>query len=343
MKLRTKPNTSRHQTGFTLVELMVSITIGLFLLAAMGGIYFSSSRIFSATGATTAMDENARAIFDLIGVNVRQAGFNGCANFSGTTVGDIRGVVNGWNNDIANPVQGLTLTASDSRFPGSLPGTDVLMLVGVDSQRDVSVISDDGTTIVTGAHDFQPREVLLASGCQLNGFFVMSSGTTTTIVHGSADNCEVDIGTNCTGVIGPLSAVPIPDTLPPGALIMPVVANAYFIADSGASGKGRSLWSCTTPTDCREMANGVENLKLSFALDTTGNGSIDRYVSADTPIDWSQVRAVKLNLLLATLPDSGASSTGSNEYTFNGETVTPDDRRIYREYTTVFSLRNKTL
>jgi type IV pilus assembly protein PilW len=380
-----KPVTLQRQAGFTLIELMVSITIGLFLLTVVGGIYFSSSRVFSATSATTVMDENARAIFDLIGVNVRQAGFKGCADFSGTIAGDIRRRPSSgweWYDDIANPVRGFTLTGSDSRFPGSLPDskmlTDVLMLVGIGSQEEASVVSDNRAptapdapdasivgTITTGKHNFRPGQVLLASSCQLNGFFVMGNGSTdATITYAPEDNCDTNIGTNCAladdcdpssgancaGVIGPRSEIPIPHALSPGALIMPVVANAYYIADSGTPGKGRSLWNCTTENqpprfvDCQEVVNGVENLRVSFALDTTGSGSINRYVSADTPdIDWSQVRAVKLNLLLATLPDSGTSSTGSNEYTFNGKKETPNDRRIYREYTTVFSIRNKTL
>ncbi|MCL2308101.1 MAG: PilW family protein [Proteobacteria bacterium] len=351
MKRNAKPTALQHQIGITLVELMVAITVGLFLLAVIGGISLSSSRVFTGTSAATAMDENARAIFDLIGVSVRQTGFNGCADFSGTITGDTRALgVTQWFDDTANSVQGLSLTASDSRFVGSLPDTDVLILVGVDSQREASVVSDMGGVITTGAHDFQPGEVLLASSCQLNSVFIMTGGTGNTILHGSAKNCDADIGTNCAGVMGSPSVMPIPYALDPGALVMPVVANAYYIADSGNAAKGRSLWNCTTENQiwpnvvCNEMVNGVENLRLSFGLDTTGSGSIDSYVPAGDPaLNGSQIKSVKVNLLLATLPDSGASSTGSNQYTFNGETVTPGDRRIYREYTTVFSLRNKTL
>jgi len=387
----------RCHAGFTLVELMVAVAIGLFLLTIIVGIYVTGVRNFTSTNAVTGLDENARAIFDLIGTNVRQSGFNGCGRLTdgGIINGDTRTTIlvrdptninanpvnpTLWWTDTTAPVQGATLASADSRFPNSHPAnllpagskTDVLMLVGVDSQNVASVVANPANpNITTGAHKFTPGQMLLASSCQLNSFFVASAGTGgSQITHTMADNCDTNLAGACaTG--GP--AVAVNAVLPDGALILPVVATAYYVAPSSTAGKGNSLWSCTIsaaappPLACTsgnaatELVNGVENMALSFGLDTSTDslmgaadptrslglvnpiGSADTWANPDNVTNWSRVVAVRVTLLLATMPDVNSVTTGNNAYTFNGSaSVTPTDRRVYRQYTATFSVRNRT-
>jgi len=327
-----------RQAGLTLIELMISVAIGLFILAIIGGIYISSLRSFSTTNAMTGMDENARAVFNIIGNSARHAGFNGCGRIPGILQGDTRGggVGNWWQNT-NEPVRGVA-DGSTTSLAGAIAGTGALMLVGVDPAQEASVISDDGATIKTGSHNFISGQALLATNCKLNSFFINTSGPGNVITHAASANCSAQLATNCARG-GAWVATPY--VLSPGSLIMPVVANAYYIANSGTPGKGRSLWTCTTGANCIELANGVENMALWFGVDTTASGSINNWVQPGSVADWTQVVAVRMHLLLATQPDSGAPTTGSNQYTFNGATVTPADNRVYREYTTVFSVRNR--
>jgi len=345
----------RRQAGFSLIELMIAVAVGLFMLAIIGGIYISTTRSFAATTAVTGMDENARVLFDMIGGSVRQSAFNGCGRISSVINGDTReipvtgGIPDNWWQNTVQPVQGVTLTSADGRFPNSHPAnlipassnTDVLMLVGVDSQNAATVAADDGATITTGVGSpaFQPNQTLLATSCQVNSFFVATGGTGgNNITHDASANCNASLGSAC-AIVSVTAAAGNP-TLPIGSLILPVVANAYYVAPSQTLGKGNSLWSCTDGSTCNELSNGVENMTVFFGLDTTSRGSVDSWVPPGSVADWSQVKAIQVHLLLATMPDASAVSAGGNTYTFNGATYTPTDRRVYREYTAVFSIRN---
>lgn len=351
----------RQAAGFTLIELMVSVAIGLFLIAGVGSVYVASRRVFSSTGATTGMDDNARTAFEWIGASARQAGYQGCNRLSGTVNGDVRGSVNtaNWWQNFANPVQGYTIGSGDPGFNNGSGGsainaTDALVLIGADTTGQAMVQNDDETDnpaviTTTTAHGFQAGQILLATDCQTNSYFVASTAAGTTITHAAGANCSQNLSSSCSGVTSaPAAGTNV--TIAPGGLILPIVATAYFIAPSATgTTKGNSLWALTSTTSgtptAVELVNGVQNMKIDYGIDTNDDGSIDGYT--DTVTNWSQVAAIQVHLLLATLPDSGAVSSGSNTYTFDGSTVNPKaadptDNRIYREYTSVFSLRNKS-
>lgn len=65
---------SRSQSGLTLLELMVSMSIGLVLLAGMGAVYLSSKQTYRLQQDNARLQESGRYALDLIGRSLRQAG-----------------------------------------------------------------------------------------------------------------------------------------------------------------------------------------------------------------------------------------------------------------------------
>ena len=359
MRHAIAPRHRRAQRGFTLVELMVSAVIGLFIVAAVGGIYISSKRTFWSTNAIASMDDTARAVFDLMGTSIRQADFTGCQRLGGTINGDTRAIAGTqWWNDLATPVRAYVAPDPALSFTAPAPtpvaGTQVLTLIGADPAREASVVADDPATgvITTGVHGFSNGQTLLATSCMLNSFFIMTGGAGgNTIAHALPGNCDIALDFTCGS-----GAAPNSQKLTLGASILPVVATAWYVAPSGnVAGKGRSLWQASTNSPAQpasaELVNGVENLAFDLGVDTAGNGSVNRWLPPGSVTDWSQVLAVRVHLLLSTLPDSATSAVGANtSITFpaNSTTVltastTPaiDPRRVYREYSAVFAIRNR--
>lgn len=69
--------TSRHsQRGYTLVELMVSMAIGLVILAALGVVYIGTTRTTKQAGIVSHMSEDAAVAFKYIGGYLRMAGYS---------------------------------------------------------------------------------------------------------------------------------------------------------------------------------------------------------------------------------------------------------------------------
>ena len=76
----------RNFTGFTLVELMVSMSIGLAILAAVTTTFMSQTRIYNSQEQINEMQQNARGVLDILSRELKMAGYkpNG-GGFNGVT------------------------------------------------------------------------------------------------------------------------------------------------------------------------------------------------------------------------------------------------------------------
>jgi type IV pilus assembly protein PilW len=68
----------KKQNGMTLIELLVAMTIGLFMLIALALVYSSSKTGFSYTNNTVRMSEDASFALEMMSRDIRMAGFAGC-------------------------------------------------------------------------------------------------------------------------------------------------------------------------------------------------------------------------------------------------------------------------
>lgn len=69
--------------GFSLVELMIAMTLGLFLIAGVGTVYMSSKKTYKLQGQTAELDENARAAMRALKQHIAHAGY---ASSSGVVI-----------------------------------------------------------------------------------------------------------------------------------------------------------------------------------------------------------------------------------------------------------------
>lgn len=67
-----------HQNGLTLVELLVSMTISMFMLIAISLVYISAKTGFAYSNNTVRMSEDASFALEMMGRDIRMAGYAGC-------------------------------------------------------------------------------------------------------------------------------------------------------------------------------------------------------------------------------------------------------------------------
>jgi type IV pilus assembly protein PilW len=70
-KLKTK-----DENGFTLIELMVTLGIGMVVLAAVTTTFMSQTKAYNAQEQINEMEQNARGALDIITREVKMAGYN---------------------------------------------------------------------------------------------------------------------------------------------------------------------------------------------------------------------------------------------------------------------------
>lgn len=336
------PQGLRHQCGTTLVEWMVSITIGLILLAGLTTLIAQQSSTQAELEKSSRQIENGRYAMQLLNEDIQMAGYYGEFSNAGsltvpTALPDPCAVtVSAIEPAMAFPVQGYdALTTGLStciNAANHVDGTDILVVRRVDP---------DPVAIAAAAADGQ---VYLQSGLTSSGlefFKKMGVGSDTSVfdlykkdkttqaplrkflVHiYFISPCNVPVGTNCTGAAD--GGRPIP------------TLKVVELSHSGAS-----TTMTTTP-----LVEGIENMQIDYGFDTTGDGTPDSYAKDAAPeadwatnptavAHWGNVMALRLNLLARSNESSaGYLDTKTYNLGLSGTTTATNDpfkRRVFSQ------------
>lgn len=89
-----RPRAARPMQGFSLVELMIAVVLGMIVIAGVIQVFVGSARSNTELLRMTRLEEELSAIMTLMSADIRRAGFNTAANNPGN-------VGAGWVNDMA--------------------------------------------------------------------------------------------------------------------------------------------------------------------------------------------------------------------------------------------------
>lgn len=355
---------ARRQPGFSLVELMVALAVGLALVLVVGYAYLGSKQTFRVQDALSRMQENARFVFETMGFDIRMAGFGGCP--AQTSVNVLNNSTD-WDKDLLNnPLVGYE--GGVSTFPSDVTGNilrgDALTILRA-SETEYIVNNHNPPAAqfdLTGTHDIKPGEILVVTDCTHQAIFQMTGPTNNNnnaqnIVHnngvGSPGNCTKGLGSPlvCT-------STGTAYTFAPGSRIMRLSGVNYHIR-ANASGEpalvrlrlaANSSGNAIRVPD--ELAEGIQDMQITYGVDTsaTADGVVDTYLRADEIAGigvgatlsekWQRVLSVRVALLMVS-PGSDAYTAEPQTYTFNGTTTTPTDRRLRKIFNTTIAVRNR--
>lgn len=251
----------RHQTGLTLVELMVALAIGSFLMIGALQVYIQSRQAFVVNESIARVQETAQFAMDTIESDLRMAsnwGRNsrglavegrsviGDADPTGLEPPDACGV--DWVLDLALPIDG-TDNYGLSCAPTTAAGP---------AQPNSDVITVRRTSVAPVA--------LEAGRIQLQTTRIQGELFKDGVVPGSfspADSATHNLRVNSYYVAQESELIPGVPTLRRKTLT--VRSGEPFIADE-------------------EVAPGVENIQIQIGVDVDGDNTIDRYVNPGDPI-----------------------------------------------------------
>lgn len=342
-KLLTKTFATK-QLGVSLVELMVAIALGLFLVAGLGQLFVKNKQTFTATDGIARMQENARYALYILNTDLRMAGYEGCRTMLRLTptilvtappasmllnptnmIGGYLGTTGGWN-------PALPTWLTNNGTIAFAPQTDVIFsrkasATAANVTTNMTTSSDNIT--VTNTVNFQPNDLLFISDCQSADVFQATNGTTATnITHSTTSNTTSNF-----------SKLYLTD-----AQVSRYELNAYYIKNTGrVNSKGLpilALFRQSSNGAEEELVEGVENMKVTYGIDTNADGAADQFLTADAVNlnnYWGQVVSLKVNILVNTIEQVAQTP---QPYVFNGATITPTDRLIHKEWSTYINLRD---
>ena len=351
----------RFQSGFSLIEIMVALTLSLFLIVGMIQLLIGNKQSYRVHDAQSRIQENGRFALEIFNHDMRMADFTGCP--SGKEIDNVlNNPTDWWKNLGSSSVIGYDGTQA---FPGKafgtgsgdrINGTDAIVIIkGSDSNYSiVSHNKNSAEFTLNGLPKIKNGSIMM--GCNPSDYYTQISvfqvknasvnGATTIVSHGVG---VVSPG-NTTATLGQIYGT--------NSIMIDFVPVAYYIGVS-TSGSSRSLYQMRlTVTDAgvasmeaSELVEGVENMQIFYGQYSGTDKIIDPpYRDASDVSKWSSVLSVRVNFLMTSLEDklstslqtvtfpadTGDANTGGNVYT-----PVSTDRRLRQTFSTTVGIRNR--
>lgn len=267
--MHTRAHSLRHETGLTLVELMVALAIGSFLIIGAIQIYNQSRQAFVVNESIARVQETAQFAMDTIEADLRMAsnwGRNsrglavegrslvGAPNPTGLTVpaptcGD------DWAFDLGRPIDG-----SDNSYSldcaasgGTADNSDVITV----RRASVQAVAPEPGRLQIQSTRIQGE--LFETGAVPAAFLPVTEDPITKLSSSGTHNLMVN-----SYYVSPTS------TLIPG---VPTLRRKTLTVRNG-----------TPSIEDQEVAPGIENIQLQLGIDVDQDNTVDRYVNPGDPV-----------------------------------------------------------
>lgn len=333
MNLQIAPARSTSQ-GFSLVELMIAIVIGLIVILGASSVFLSSKQSYRTSSALNQIQDGTRIAFELLARDLRQARLTGCGN-QNTVNNRITGTP--WYSDITdNGLRGYdsTTAAAPELIVGTassnqVAGTESLAIVGagdVSYGLGATYVATTGLQITEANPQFSIGDLIVVCDPQ--------QADIVQITGNNGGNFQVAVGSGTPG-----NATAINRIYDVNALASSLKSVIWYIGCNPAVELacdplrgGTSLYrlivvgvaaSTSITTQRQEMVRGVA--ALGFRYHTTGAAD---FVEAGAVASWAPtaIDAVRINARLVAMDRTGGAETP-----------------IFRDMATTVTLRNPPL
>lgn len=285
---------SAQRAGVGLVELLVALVIGAFMISAAAAVYLKARDVRSTLDETARLQEIARYAMATIESDVRMAGYWGLTNRSESLTANpalafpAKCGGNAWVTDTGQYITGsnnayLTVAACPALSGGATPGADVLVVRRASATR----IAPQKATI---SSPNQGRVLIVTSHTAGQVFVPQDIGNAIPSGYATADIANQ----------------------PPRADTRALLVQAYYVsAGSSVAADYPALRRKTLvagpDVGDEEVIAGIDDLQFQIGLDTNGDAGADEFVNAGpipagaTPVVvrvWLRLRAQERSPLL---------------------------------------------
>lgn len=328
---------ARRARGFTIIELMVAMLLGLIVIGGVISVFLAGQQTYRSNEALSDVEDGSRTAFEMLTRDLRDVGFTGCDNTSGRVANVLNNNTTLWYANWSVPLQGYDDASTDPVL-SALPGPYGVPVAGTSSVRvlsttlsDVSVGSASGSPT---SFNLNAASTQLAAGdiimvCDFDHATLLQiatySGTSvgyTSATTPTPGNCSTGLGypAICTSTGNAY-------TFLPNARINLMTAVEWYIGKNAVG--GYSLYrlpvtytaagaAAATP---QEMVRNVTNMKINY-LQTSGAAFSNATTVAG---NWPAVNAAQVTL------------TVQSTYARASVNATP----LVRNFTSTTTMRNR--
>lgn len=341
----------KKQRGLSLVELMISIALGLVLMGGVIQMFISTKSSFTVQQGLSRIQETGRMAMEFIGHDLRMVSAVGCVRMQTPGKNDPN-VIDPLNTNL-----------------GGLHKDFLIGLVGYDTPAELVA---GGVSLAQAVGSMVPAansNILVIRGATERGFPVAEKNTPNAITvyrensviandcidglckGGAAVVSDCDSGriftVNSLSEVGQLLTVTHgenwDDTVSindyrrrPEVFLYPLHTIVYFVAP-GVSGEP-SLWQRVDRDNSLELVQGVERIRFTYRVDGSAN-----YIEAGaiSTLQWRDVNAVRVDLVVRGLEQNALDSVQTYMFPGDSDVTVPADRRIRQLFSNTFSVRTR--
>lgn len=339
------------QRGLSLIELMVSIVIGLVLITGIIQVFITSKQTYSLQQELGRMQEDIRFTHEFLNRDIRMAGYAGCISIANTQyeslLNDSDDAVDAdWN--YKNPITGMNNIGASEKVDGEISpneNTDVLILrTPVGDAADVTTDTNSTQLYVkkisqeicpdnsTGGNGLCKDDVVLISDCVNKSFLFQVSGITVDsskgvkIAHTASDTSPGNNLTEWGGDNG------LGTNFSTGSQVTKYQTTIYYIGTNDANGEPALFSRIGKDGVGNQLIEGVEDMQIEYGIDSSPDDArtfqASSYKDADdveAADEWSRVVSVRVNLLVRSKNDLLDTASDENEIP-DGVAIAADKR-----------------
>jgi type IV pilus assembly protein PilW len=321
----------RHAAGFSLMELMVALVLGLIVAGAAIAIFSANRKTYAATESLGRTQEGVRTAFELMGRDLRAAGSTPCGN-SRSTVSNVLNSTTGtawysWSNDLVGSSAAMTEMPASGK--GSYAGGDMMEIHsgnvgGVAVDTSSGKVAAGTLNLTTTNHDFQNGDIAMVCDSVHAGIFQIATANTSTTavtyVQGGTNPGNATLNLSGCDAEVPCTGEPL-TKLQSGAVLSHLSSTRWYVGNNGNG--GTSLFQQTsrdnTAGTADEIVPNVTGMTLRYLINTNANFVSDRQVTPDSEYRdaaavtaanaWNRVLAVQIGLTFQERSDRGDTVT----------------------------------
>ncbi|TVZ40124.1 prepilin-type N-terminal cleavage/methylation domain-containing protein [Alteromonadaceae bacterium 2753L.S.0a.02] len=326
----TCPYLSKKQQGFTLVELMVSLALGVIISGAAVTMYVESKRSYMQDEEMARLQENARFALDYLKREISLSGFFAGINdtselFAATVTTDCDNSGTDWALDLNNPLEIINNATTGSALV-SLIGTEFNCI-------DTSEIVDTTDLIAIKRTSDAPtlENGSLINTATTNQWYLKKFDYTTyswSYLTGAIPSAEQTAGSTFD--------------------YWQFYTNIFYIRDYSITAGDNIPTLCTASLvesnmTSRCLIEGIEDIQIELGIDNDDDGVVDQYKATPTAADFQNAKAVRLYLLARSINPVGGY-TNDKAYRLGVKQVAAfGDRYMRKVFSTTVKLRNTKL
>jgi type IV pilus assembly protein PilW len=258
----------RRQRGFSLVEMLVAVALGLLVVGGVAAVLVSSSGVYRSADGRAQIQESARFSLSMMQEDIRMAGYMGCfnphmfgrkatnlADNAAAADGDYATSLGGYEAGTASwtPALDSSIGAIGAHTP--VPGSDVLLVrapIGQSLPLSEEMINTSQPIPLASVEGLVDGGLAVIADCSAaNVFIVTNTPANKKVLHDHSRNTDAKL----TRAFSSFQH----------ATVTPVASMAYFIAPSASGVAGqRAMWRQVGKEAAEEVADGVDSMQVEY-------------------------------------------------------------------------------